>query len=133
LMTLLEVTFWRAWKIVGVLEWHENQFIWNRLTRRPSSTMSYSGVFLLHFLNGGLAAIPFPLIVDLLPVIGWAPLALTGAAYGSALWFLTLVLIHEPITGVSITRHPLGEGPVTASLFGHLLYGVSLGLLIRLI
>jgi hypothetical protein len=133
LMSLAEVPYWIWWKITGVLEWHENQVIWNRLTGKPSSAMPYLGIFCLHFLNGGLAAIPFPFIGEILPMLAWVPLPLLGVVYGCILWLLTLVLIHKPVTGVSITQHPLGSGPVAASLVGHVLYGASLGILNQLI
>ena len=54
-------------------------------------------------------------------------------AYGVVLWILTLVPIHKPITGFSPWKHPLGHLPAIASLSGHILYGIVLGLVVVLI
>jgi hypothetical protein len=38
------------------------------------------------------------------------------------------VPIHKPITGFAPWNHPLGHLPALASLSGHLVYGLVLGL-----
>ncbi|MGB7953698.1 MAG: phosphosulfolactate synthase [Candidatus Nitrosopolaris sp.] len=58
---------------------------------------------------------------------------LAGLAYGVVLWILTLVPIHKPITGFSPWNHPLGHLPALASLSGHILYGIVLGVVVVLI
>ena len=131
-MTAIQTVFWKKWGLSGVLEWHENQMIWRRLRGSDRSTLSFFGIFSLHFLNGGLAAAPFPLVVALLPSLTVVPLVATGVLYGILLWILTLFPIHRPITGVWLTNHPQGFLPVAASFLGHLIYGVSLSLLIVL-
>lgn len=127
-MSVIEAAYWRRWGLVGVLEWHENQVIWSRLRKAPRSQVSYIGVLALHFLNGALAAVPFPFVASALawPRVWSAPI---GLAYGAIVWLLTLYPIHEPVTGVSLSHHPDGPYPVAASLFGHLVYGLCLGVL----
>jgi len=56
-----------------------------------------------------------------------------SVAYGFMLWIVTLVPIHKPITGYSVWNHQLGHLPSIASLFGHLIYGLVLGIVIMLI
>ena len=124
LMTSLEWLFWRRWGLTGVLEWHENQVIWSRLSGSDPSVISVPGVLFFHFLNGGLGAVPFPILAGQVPSFGVIWL---GLAYGVFLWVLTLFPIHRPVTGVPILGHPHGKGPVAASLVGHLVYGLSLG------
>jgi hypothetical protein len=94
----------------------------------------FKGVFFFHFLNGSLAGIVFPYIVSFLihstNILSFSFLALI---YGVVLWILTLVPIHKPITGFSPWNHPLGHLPALASLSGHILYGIVLGLVVVLI
>jgi hypothetical protein len=45
---------------------------------------------------------------------------------------LTLAPIHKPITGVSITNHPLGYKPSVLSLIMHLIYGILVAYLVSL-
>ena len=124
LMTSLESMFWRRWGLTGVLEWHENQVIWSKLSGSDPSVLSVFGIFSLHFLNGGLAGVPFPILAGQLSplLVIWL-----GLVYGALLWVLTLFPIHRTVTGVPIVGHPMGKGPVAASLVGHLVYGLSLG------
>lgn len=129
-MTVLQAMFWREWGLTGVLEWHENQMIWSRLSGGDAHVFSAFGVFFLHLINGGLAAAPFALLVTSLPGLSLVPLPVTGIVYGILLWLLTLFAIHRPITGISLTSHPQGVLPVAASLFGHLVYGVVISLFV---
>jgi len=127
-MTLLELVFWGRWGLVGVLEWHENQMIWSRVSGRDADIPSPFGIFSLHFLNGGLAAIPFPFVARA-HLIGGTPLLVVGLGYAVLLWVLTLVTIHKAVTGVSIGGNPHGIGPAVVSVLGHLVYGSLLALL----
>lgn len=133
IMTTIQYVFWRRWGLTGVLEWHENQMIWSKLKGSDPSVLSPFGIFFLHFVNGGLAGVLFPVIMKAVPALGSVPIALLGVVYGVLLWLLTLFPIHEPITGISITSHPLGRSPITASLLGHAVYGILLSLLTALI
>ena len=56
-----------------------------------------------------------------------------SVGYGFALWIATLVPIHKPITGHSLWNHKLGHLPSIASLVGHLIYGLVLGIVIIII
>jgi hypothetical protein len=88
LMTLLESLSWKRWGLVGVLEWHENQTIWSRLSGSDPSVPSPFGIFFFHFLNGSLAAVPFPIVAQALSRLGGGPLLPypLGLAYGALLW-----------------------------------------------
>lgn len=125
-MTAAEIPSWKRWGLHGVFEWHENQVITAYLLRSPGrEKISYPGIFFFHFLNGTLVGIAFPYIAAfLLPA---APLLLPGILYGIVLWVLTLAPIHKPITGLHPWNHPLGRMPAIASLAGHMLYGIVLG------
>ncbi len=125
IMTALQTVFWKRWGLKGVLEWHENQMIWSRLRGRDPSAMSAFGIFFLHFINGSLAAAPYPVVLGAVPSLASAPFVATGVVYGILLWIFTLLPIHRQITGVSLGSHPQGRGPVYASLIGHLVYGLS--------
>lgn len=136
-MTLREIPSWKKWGLHGVFEWHENQIISTRLLHLPEAKRKknyFKGIFFFHFLNGSLAGIVFPYIVSvLIHSTNTLSFSLLGLAYGVVLWNLTLVPIHKPITGFSPWNHPLGHLPVLASLSGHILYGIVLGLVIVLI
>jgi hypothetical protein len=143
-MTLTEIPSWKRWGLRGVFEWHENQVLTDLLLRRISNrssrekkkdgTVHFKGIFLLHFLNGIIAGIAYPFLAyaDLLTfkVSDFVPTYLLGMLYGLALWLLTLLPIHKPITGFSPWNHPFGRFPAVASLAGHIAYGIVLGIFV---
>jgi hypothetical protein len=144
-MTLTEIPSWKRWGLRGVFEWHENQVLSNRLLRLISShysrekdtTVHFKGIFLLHFLNGIIAGIVYPFLIyaELVTfrVSDLVPPYLLGLLYGLVLWLLTLVPIHKPITGFSPWNHPLGRFPAVASLVGHIIYGIVLGVFVGIV
>jgi hypothetical protein len=142
IMTIFEIPFWRQWGIIGILEWHENQVLASKLKKKikrnyHDSNNNYAGIFLLHFINGVLAAIVFPFINLIFPyppfLNRYLLTTVYGIGYGILLWVLTLLPIHRPITGISIRNHPFGKGPVLISFSGHLLYGITLGITLGLL
>jgi len=133
-MTLSEIPSWRKWGLLGVFEWHENQLLAARFFNIPRKKVNFKYIFFLHFLNGSLAGIVFPLILSIIQVpIKWDYTLMLSVAYGFALWIATLVTIHKPITGYSVWNHELGRLPAIASLIGHLVYGLVLGIVIMII
>ncbi len=114
---------------MGVLEWHENQCLMSRLLGKGPETLTREG-FILHFLNGGVAALFYAVIVDYLSLR--MNTALLGVLFGLLLWVLTLAPIHKPITGVSLTKHPLGLKPVLLSLAVHAVYGVVVAYMVNM-
>jgi hypothetical protein len=146
-MTLTEILSWKRWGLHGVFEWHENQILSNRLLRyfsnysgrkEKETTIHFKGIFLLHFLNGTIAGIAYPFlfcfVVSYLRISDFEPvLYMIGILYGIVLWLLTLVPIHKPITGFSPWNHPFGRLPALASLGGHVVYGIVLGLFVETI
>lgn len=131
LMTLIEIPAWRKWGLPGVLEWHENQVLSTKFFRLAESNLHVGGIFLLHFVNGGLGGIGFVLALILIPDAS-SNLIFSGTIYGVFLWIVTLIPIHKPITGISPWRHPNRAMPTIVSLVGHLAYGIALGLAISL-
>ena len=135
IMTIYEIPFWRIWGIKGILEWHENQILTSKLIKKFSKTKSdtciYTGIFLLHIINGTLAGITFPFIYLFFTPLFFShsfQLSTTlGIIFGILLWLLTLLPIHKPITGLPVWNHPLGKGPAIISFCGHILYGFTLG------
>ncbi|MEM4398439.1 MAG: hypothetical protein QXV18_01325 [Candidatus Nitrosocaldus sp.] len=121
-ISIIQYPFWKRWGMIGVLEWHENQCLMSMLFKRNPETLVKEG-FMLHFLNGGLAALFYAIIVKSLSLISIDP-NLLGISFGLLLWILTLAPIHKPITGVNITRHPLGYKPILLSLVAHVVYGI---------
>lgn len=132
LMTLFEIPFWKKWCLIGILEWHENQILFGKLIKADINRINFYGIFLLHFLNGGLGGAGLFLFVDLYPVFVEHAFLL-GLGYAFFLWILTLLPIHKPITGIDPFRHPLGMGPLLASLFGHIIYGLLLSMLLQVL
>jgi hypothetical protein len=119
----------------GVFEWHENQVITRLLFKLSNNKkkIHFKGIFFFHFLNGILAGIAFPFIVVSFFtgfIYSSISLLLLGTLYGFVLWIITLIPIHKPITGFSPFNHPLGHMPALASLGGHIVYGIVLGLMI---
>jgi hypothetical protein len=138
-MTLIEIISWQKWGLHGVFEWHENQILSKRLLRLSDESdtkniIHFKSIFFLHFLNGTLAGIAFPFIIysfGFLELSNIMSIYLLGIAYGFVLWSVTLVPIHKPITGLSPWNHPLGRLPALASLGGHIVYGMVLGIVIN--
>ena len=80
-----------------------------------------------------MAGIAFPLILSILYVtITQDYILVSSVTYGFMLWIVTLVSIHKPITGYSVWNHQLGHLPSIASLNGHLIYGLVLGIVIMI-
>ena len=128
-MTVTEIPSWRKWGLLGVFEWHENQLLSTRFFHIPRHKLCFKYIFFLHFLNGSLAGIAFPLILSILDVpITRDYILVPSVTYGFMLWIVTLVPIHKPITGYSVWNHQLGHLPSIASLIGHLIYGLVLGI-----
>ena len=133
-MTVTEIPSWRKWGLLGVFEWHENQLLSTKFFHIPRNKLSFKYIFVLHFLNGSLVGIAFPLILSILDIpITRDYVLMLSMAYGFMLWIVTLVPIHKPITGYSVWNHQLGHLPSIASLIGHLIYGLVLGIVIMLI
>jgi hypothetical protein len=87
----------------------------------------------LHFLNGSLAGIAFPLILSIPNIdITQNYILVFSVVYGFVLWIATLVPIHKPITGNSLWNNNLGHLPSIASLIGHLIYGLVLGIVLMI-
>ena len=130
-MTVTEIPSWRKWGLVGVFEWHENQLLFSNFFHIPTEKIIFKYIFFLHFLNGSLAAFAFPLILSILDVpIRQDYTLILSVGYGFVLWIVTLVPIHKPITGYPVWDHKLGHLPSIASLIGHLIYGLVLGIVI---
>jgi hypothetical protein len=132
-MTLTEIPSWRKWGLLGVFEWHENQVLATRFFHIPRDKLCFRYIFFLHFLNGSLAGIAFPLILSILDIPFTLDYILVpSVVYGFMLWIVTLVPIHKPITGYCVWNHQLGHLPSIASLIGHLIYGLVLGIVIMI-
>ena len=125
-MTIIEIPFWKRWKLVGILEWHENQVLTCKIFRLRDNKNYFWGIFFLHFLNGGLGGIGLLLALVLIQPLNQISLLIIGLFYGLFLWIVTLVPIHKPITGINPLNHPLGKGPLITSLLGHVIYGITL-------
>ncbi|MDQ3902890.1 MAG: hypothetical protein M3247_04435, partial [Thermoproteota archaeon] len=67
-MTLVELVFWRKWKLIGVLEWHENQILISKFFRLDVKKLNFPGIFFLHFLNGGLGGVGLAIAILLIPL-----------------------------------------------------------------
>jgi hypothetical protein len=126
LMIAIEIPSWKRWGLQGVLEWHENQILSVKFFKLSKSGLHFKGIFLLHFLNGGLASMGFLMVLELFPIT-LTHLFFSGIMYGFFLWVATLIPIHKLITGISPWHHPNGIGPFISSLIGHVVYGVVIG------
>ncbi|MFN4336340.1 MAG: DUF6789 family protein [Candidatus Nitrosocaldus sp.] len=122
IISIIQYPFWKRWGMMGILEWHENQCLMSILLKKSPEKLTKEG-FILHFLNGGLAALFYAVVVKGLSLID-VDANLLGLSFGLLLWILTLAPIHKPITGVSITKHPLGYKPTLLSLVAHVVYGI---------
>ena len=125
-MIIIEIPFWNRWGVTGILEWHENQILSSKFFGISPTNIHFTGIFLLHFLNGSIGGFGILLGMVLFPSLRDVNLLVLGPLYGLLLWVLTLLTIHKPITGIDPFKHPLGKGPVIVSFAGHIIYGISL-------
>jgi hypothetical protein len=135
-MTVSEIPSWRKWGLLGVFEWHENQILSARLFRIAKNIPSFKCIFFLHIANGSLAGIAYPVILSFLNISihsDYIYNIVLSVTYGFVLWSVTLVPIHKPITGYPVWNHYLGHLPSIASVTGHLIYGLVLGVLLTII
>ena len=126
LMTTIEIPFWKRWGVKGILEWDENQILSSKFFGLSPTYIHFTGILLLHFLNGSIGGFGILLGMVLFPSLREVHLPVLGPLYGILLWVLTLLTIHKPITGIDPFKHPLGSGPVIVSFAGHIIYGISL-------
>jgi hypothetical protein len=126
LMTLIELPSWKRWGLQGVFEWHENQVIVTKVFKLSSDKIHFTGIFALHFLNGGIGGIGFLIALWIFPG-GISHIFISVLIYGLFLWIVTLIPIHNLMTGLSPWRHPLGNLPTLSSLVGHVVYAIMLG------
>ena len=127
-MTMTEIPSWKKWGLLGVFEWHENQILATRFFHTASNELDFKYIFFLHFLNGSLAGIAFPLILSIMNIdITQDHILLFSVVYGFVLWIATLVPIHKPITGNPLWNHNLGHLPSIASLYWSFDIRISLG------
>ncbi len=132
-MTVSEIPSWKKWELRGLFEWHENQLLSIRLFRIPRNKLNFKYIFFLHIVNGSLAGIAYPLIMSILDISiasDYVYVLILSLVYGFALWIVTLLPIHKPITGYPVWNHYLGHLPSIASLMGHLIYGLLLGIVL---
>ena len=85
IMTIYEIPFWRIWGIKGILEWHENQILTSKLIKKFSKTKSdtgvYTGILLLHIING---------------LARWNNFSIYLFIYYIIIFFTLIPIIHHP-------------------------------------
>jgi hypothetical protein len=130
LMTLFEIPFWRKWGLEGVAEWQVNTVMVTVLTRK--FTGKRPGVLAAVIMHLGHAIILGTLYQALLaltqtPVL--FPLTVGyGIVYSIILWTISPYLtrrLFETAGSFQMTTKGL-----TTSFLAHIIYGVTLGLLI---
>jgi hypothetical protein len=126
LMIAVEISSWKKWGLLGVLEWYENQVFYVKFFKPSKSSLHFKEIFLLHFVNGGLRSIGFLITLWIFPFT-LANLFLSGIFYGFFLCIFTLIPIHKFITKIYPWNHPDGIMPFLASLVGHIVYGIAVG------
>ncbi|MDF2737726.1 MAG: hypothetical protein K0S93_1583, partial [Nitrososphaeraceae archaeon] len=43
-MTVIEIPFWKRWKLTGILEWHENQVLTCKIFSLPDNKNYFWGI-----------------------------------------------------------------------------------------
>ena len=132
LMTLFEFPFWKKRGLEGMAEWQVNSVIVSVLIRkftrrRPGALMAVT----MHLFHATILGTLFLALLILsqtpvlvLPTLGY------GVVYSMVLWIVSPYLtrgLFESAGGFRMTTRGL-----TTSFLAHLVYGVSLGLLISM-
>ncbi|MFW9778222.1 MAG: DUF6789 family protein [Candidatus Heimdallarchaeota archaeon] len=126
IMSIGNILVWRKWGFQGVLEWDESKGMIEKLLRRPIQETNIL-VYLLHFFNGGLLAVPFLVLVSWLKMENI--LVVVGVIYALIVWLVTLAPVHKWLTGNNLFSYPKF---VYISIGNHLLYGLILGIFVDL-
>ena len=128
-MSLVEYPIWRHWGLDGVAEWHLNQAIVARFTRKPVEDAVVEGL-LLHFAHGAIAGLIFSWTLTMLPLT-ISPILL-GLMFGTLLWLISMT-ITKPITGTGVFGEPSTSILLVCGIVGHLVYGLLLGALVGIL
>jgi len=132
-MTLVEIPFWKKWGMGGVTEWQVNSvIIWVLIRKFTQRRVVSSTSVAMHWFHGAALGILFRVLLDFSQTTILPPPALAYAiVYSSLLWIVSPFLtrkLFESAGGFRITRKGLA-----VSFLAHIVYGISLGLLISII
>ena len=125
LMTLLELVARAGGGFAVLLDWQLNQATVARITERSVEASVGLGLG-FHFLHGLVAGAIYVFLVPYVPsgIPWWA----TGAGYGLVLLAVSL-LVYRPVTGQALGSGELGRIALPVGVLTHVVYGVSLALL----
>lgn len=134
-MTLFEFPFWRRWGMNGVAEWQSNWIIISKLTRGDPSKIRepmISWTLGLHLWHGVAAGIVFRLLLPYLALLpaGNFSVLLDAVVYSVALWIIFMLAPRRLFESAGGTR--ISDLGLSIALASHLVYGISLGLLVPL-
>jgi hypothetical protein len=130
LMTTFEAPFWSSWGLSGVVEWQVNQILVSRLVGgKYEAGRRLKGALAMHLLHGTvggafLAAVLVSFLLTLQPFFWFA-----GLAFSLLLWSVVPFFFRgrlERMGGVRFTTRGM-----VVSLLSHVVYGVSLGLMLQ--
>lgn len=124
-MTLWELFFYRRYGLEGALDWHINQCALSRLNGRAPNENLIAGLA-IHGAVGGAVGIGFQVIASRL-ALGRGLVLLAGVLLAVSLWLMLLPL-RRIFTGLTPFGGRLRSIPTVASLLGHVLFGIVLGL-----
>ncbi len=125
-MTLLELPAYLRGGYRAILDWEINQELSSRVAHRPPESMVVPGL-LLHFLHGAAASLVFVVGLSWIAIV--APLWVLGLGFGVTLWLISLPIAFS-VTRLSTKTGRPSRSAMVVSLVAHLLYGLSLGILL---
>ncbi len=127
-MVLFEVPFWRRWGVNELVEWQLNGAIVSQVTRKLNPRISW--IIVSHLFHGAIAGLVFSLFLSVTVGLPISQVAVLGEAlfYSIILWLIFSVApkrVYEVKMGFRSSNRAL-----LLALSSHIIYGISLGLLL---
>jgi len=130
-MVIFEIPFWKKWGISELVEWQLNRVIVSKEmgNRNPRVPWIVAG----HLFHGAIAGFVLSLLLPLTVGISFsrAPVLFDSLVYSLILW-LMFSFAPRTLYEKKLGFRSSGRGLVIA-LSSHVVYGISLGLLLSLI
>jgi hypothetical protein len=127
-MVLFEIPFWRTWGVNELVEWQLNGAIVSQLTRNLNPRISW--MIASHLFHGAIAGLVFSLFLS--ETLGFpfsnVAILVDPLLYSVTLWLIFSVAprrVYEVNIGFRSSNRAL-----MLALSSHIIYGISLGLLL---
>jgi len=130
LMITFEAPFWSSWGIYGVVEWQVNQMFVSRLAgEKYDAGRRLREALAMHLLHGTVAGAFLAALLSSFYLTSQPFFWFAGLAFSILLWLAVPFFLRGWIEGMGGIR--FASRGLFVSLLSHIVYGISLGLLLQ--